>query len=115
MAHFRGKVFQLFFFMALISWYIFIYHTAVADNHLSTENKNSSAILHDSQNRVQAMSMIHETLYSSDNLLSMDMNNYFTKLIKTIFQSYGDINRRVNYKIETNNNKIGVKQATLWA
>ena len=56
--------------------------------------------------------MIHETLYSSDNLSSIDMHNYFTKLVKSIFNSYGSISRRVTYKIETNNIKIDVKKAT---
>ena len=76
-----------------------------------TGDKTTKSILRDSQNRVQAMSMIHETLYSSDNLSSISMHIYFTKLVKAIFSSFGSIGRRVTYKIESDNIKIGVKKA----
>ncbi len=76
------------------------------------ENKAAKAVLVDSQNRVQAMSMIHETLYRSDNLSSIDMQDYFMKLVKIVFQSFGNIKSRVGFLIEAGNIKIDVKKAT---
>ncbi|MBU3916326.1 DUF3365 domain-containing protein [bacterium] len=77
-----------------------------------TEDNTVKAVLQDSQNRVQAMSTIHETLYRSHDLSQIDMRDYFTKLFSILFQSYGDISKRVNYKIETDSIKLGVKMAT---
>lgn len=75
-------------------------------------NKAAKAVLLDSKNRVQAMSMIHETLHRSDNLSSIDIGDYFSKLVTTIFQSYGNLQNRVILKIVTNNIKFDVKTAT---
>ena len=77
-----------------------------------TEDQTTKSILQDSQNRIQAMSMIHETLYSSENLSSINMNSYFSKLVRTIFQSFGDINRRVVHEIGADNIHIDVNKAT---
>jgi PAS domain S-box-containing protein len=76
------------------------------------EDETTKSVLQESKNRVQAMSLIHETLYSSDNLSSINIQNYFTKLVKSIFNSYGDVQRRVKYKIKTDSIAIGVKKAT---
>ncbi|NQU64733.1 MAG: hypothetical protein HQ517_10710, partial [SAR324 cluster bacterium] len=40
----------------------------------SIDNKIAKEALQDSQNRVKAMSMIHETLYRSDNLATIKFN-----------------------------------------
>jgi PAS domain S-box-containing protein len=76
-----------------------------------TEDKTAKAVLQDSQTRVQAMSMIHETLYRSDNLSSIDLNTYLSKLAKAVAQNYV-IGSKVNLQVEAENVMIGVKQAS---
>jgi len=68
-------------------------------------------LLMDSQSRVQSMSMIHETLYQSENLSSINMNTYLSNLGRDVSQNY-TIGSRVNLKIEAENIMIGAKQAS---
>ncbi|WP_309738230.1 chemotaxis protein CheB [Chamaesiphon sp. OTE_20_metabat_361] len=45
-------------------------------------------ILQDSQNRVQAMSLIHESLYQSANLANLNFAEYVQTLVNNLFTSY---------------------------
>jgi PAS domain S-box-containing protein len=77
----------------------------------NTDNQIAKDALQDSKNRVQSMSMIHETLYRSDNLSSIDLKKYLSELGKTIFQNYS-ISNKVHFKVEADNIMISVKQAS---
>jgi len=77
----------------------------------STEDERLKDALTVSQNRVQSMSAIHEVLYQSDNLSSIDMNTYLSKLAGAIAQNYR-INTKVNIKVESEDILIGTKQAS---
>ncbi|MBI4873825.1 MAG: sensor histidine kinase [Acidobacteria bacterium] len=46
-------------------------------------------LLHESQNRVRAMAMVHETLYRSDDLCAVDCAEYLRALAGPLYQSYG--------------------------
>jgi two-component sensor histidine kinase len=45
-------------------------------------------ILEESQQRILSMSMIHETLYKSNNFASINMANYFNELLEELINSY---------------------------
>ncbi len=75
------------------------------------KDEKAKEALQDSQNRVQTMSMIHETLYRSDDLSFIDMQTYLSELGRTILQSY-TVGDNVNLKVESENIMIGVKQAS---
>jgi two-component sensor histidine kinase len=47
------------------------------------------ALLRESQNRVRAMAMVHETLYRSDDLHAVDCAEYVRALAGPLYQSYG--------------------------
>ncbi len=75
------------------------------------DEKLTEALM-DSRNRVQTMSIIHETLYQSDNLSSINMETYLSKLSRSVAQNYR-INNKVNQKIEAEDNiLVGAKQAS---
>ena len=42
----------------------------------------------ETQNRIYAMSAVHETLHQSENLSSVDLSEYLTKLSDTTFNTY---------------------------
>jgi len=65
-----------------------------------------------SQMRIQSMAFVHETLYNTESLASIDFETYTTKLARTIFQSYGDSSGQVQLKIEAEDIKFGIDQAT---
>jgi two-component sensor histidine kinase len=77
----------------------------------STGNEIAQEALQDSQNRVQSMSMIHETLYRSDTLSAIDLKTYLSELGRTIFQNYS-ISKEVQFKVEAESIMISVKQAS---
>ena len=77
----------------------------------SLNDEQLKAALKDSQNRVQSMSVIHEVLYQSDNLSSIDMNTYLSNLSGAIARNY-TISSKVNVRVESENILIGAKQAS---
>ncbi len=78
----------------------------------STDDKKIKTALEDSQLRIQAMSFIHETLYGSEDLSSIDMKSYLLRLIGSIEQSYQKNIGKVKTIIDASNIILGVKQVT---
>ncbi len=56
-----------------------------ADNVEDTQIKE---VLKESQSRVYAMSVVHETLHGSENLSEINLKTYLTKVTSSIFQTY---------------------------
>lgn len=53
------------------------------------EDENAIAVLKESQLRVQAMSFIHQRLYKTDSITSVNMKEYITDLAESLVASYG--------------------------
>jgi two-component system, chemotaxis family, CheB/CheR fusion protein len=53
-----------------------------------SDNTQISAILQDSQDRVRAMALIHEILYQSTNLASLNFGEYLHTLVHNLFASH---------------------------
>lgn len=77
----------------------------------SFKNKELKEALQESQNRVQSMALVHETLYASDNLAIIDFGIYSKKLVKLLCQSFGEKAAQVEMIIETAQIKLGIDQA----
>jgi PAS domain S-box-containing protein len=75
------------------------------------DDKIAREALQDSQNRVQSMAMVHETLYRSDTLSAIDLKSYLTELGKNIVQNYS-IGNKVQFKVEAENIMVSVRQAS---
>ena len=64
------------------------------------EDININNLLTTIQNRISAMSYLHELLYQKDTITFIDANEYFERIIFEVEQSFNeDIN--IDYKIET--------------
>lgn len=74
------------------------------------DNKDALMAIQNSQNRMHAMSLIHQKLYQSDNLASIDMSWYIHELINYLKESF-DLNQKVSYKIDTERLELDVVQA----
>ena len=59
---------------------------------LRQTDKNIKKLFKDSQNQVRSMAIVHEKLYQSGNLASINIQDYTKSLITEIFSSY-DINK----------------------
>jgi len=70
---------------------------------LQTKHVSDSAALdalQEGQDRVQSMALIHQNLYQEDNLTGVDMNEYFEKLIKGLFDSYNIYDERIQLELD---------------
>ncbi len=65
-----------------------IYSLLRLQSKLVTDPK-ASALFKDSQARVKAMALVHETLWQSKNLSRIDMSEYYRTLTRRLFESYG--------------------------
>lgn len=54
----------------------------------STPSRQTAALIHESQNRIRAMALIHERLYSSEDLTRITMADYLHDLVHHLFGSY---------------------------
>jgi two-component sensor histidine kinase len=65
------------------------------------ENEPALVAIHDSQHRVHAMSLIHQKLYGSGNLSSIDMSVYIRELVLYLSDSFNTGQRiRFEYDVE---------------
>ena len=67
-----------------------------------TKDENLTKILKESQNRIMAMSIIHESLYQTGDLTAFDMNQYICRLARSIYRTYTTNKKRIelNVKLE---------------
>ncbi len=56
----------------------------------------------ESQNRVQAMALIHEKLYQSSNLAQIDFQQYIKSLVEELFRSYDAHRRGISFRVHIN-------------
>ncbi len=75
-------------------------------NSKKIKDKEALDMFKDSQNRVKSIALVHERLYQSKDLGSIDFEEYVKKLIVDLFRSYG-VNQNI-IKINININKISV-------
>lgn len=65
------------------------------------DNDAALTAIHDSQHRVHAMSLIHQKLYSSENVSSIDISLYIRELVFYLADSFNVLQRiRFGYAIE---------------
>jgi two-component system, sensor histidine kinase PdtaS len=66
--------------------------------------------IHDSQHRVHAMSLIHQKLYNSENVSSIDMSFYIRELVSYLADSF-DTGQRIKFDLNIEPLQMDVSQA----
>jgi PAS domain S-box-containing protein len=61
-----------------------------------------------SRNRVKAMSLVHENLYRSSNLMRTSMDNYIRMLVKNIYSAYGVKFERIDFTCKVEEFEFGL-------
>ena len=81
-------------------------------NSQSAYINNDAALtaIHDSQHRVHAMSLIHQKLYSSENVSSINMSVYIRELVSYLSESF-DAGKRIRFELNIDPLKMDVSQA----
>ncbi|MBT3225912.1 MAG: response regulator [Deltaproteobacteria bacterium] len=75
------------------------------------EDNQVKEILKESQNRVYAMSAVHETLHGSEKLSEINLKTYLSKITTSIFQTYFTDHRKVNLNSKIDDLPISINQA----
>jgi len=76
-----------------------------------TEDPRSEAALTDSQTRVKSMALVHEKLYQSDSLSSIDFHGYLQNLISNLMITYGIDQTRVRITISVHELPLTINTA----
>lgn len=81
-------------------------------NSQSAYINNDAALtaIHDSQHRVHAMSLIHQKLYNSENLSSINLSIYVRELVSYLSESF-DTDRRIRFDLDIELLEMDVSQA----
>lgn len=72
------------------------------------DDKQTKSIFKESQNRIEAMALIHEKLYSSQNLEEIDVADYIYSLVNNLINSYNIDKELVKINIDTDNIYLAV-------
>ena len=67
--------------------------------------------LNDSRSRIHAMALIHETLYRSENLANLKVDQYISKLIDAVKAAMKKAAGRVHFKVLTDDIQLSSDQA----
>ncbi len=67
---------------------------------MKIEDESTKGLFNESQNRVQAMSMIHERLYQSPDFTSVDFPEYVRSLVTLLYRNYKMDSSKVTLEIE---------------
>jgi len=74
------------------------------------DNEDALVAIRNSQNRMHAMSLIHQKLYQSDNLAEIDMKWYIKELVDYMIECFGT-DKKIQFTLETEVIKLDVAQA----
>jgi len=74
------------------------------------ENKEALAAIHNSQHRMHAMSLIHQRLYQSENLASINMSWYINELVSYLKECLGS-DKKIKFKLDNQDIDLDVAQA----
>jgi len=67
------------------------------------KDENTIEILKESQNRIKAMSFIHESLYQTTDFSKINFSDYVVSLSKNLVHSYGIYDNLIDLKTDTGN------------
>jgi len=74
------------------------------------DNQAALTAIHDSQHRVHAMSLIHQKLYNTENVSSIDMSFYIRELSSYLNESF-NTQRNIRFHFDLESLEIDVSQA----
>lgn len=74
------------------------------------ENEDAIMAIQNSQHRMQAMSLIHQKLYQTENLATIDMSWYIYELVNYLKESF-DHDRKIKFELDTDRADFDVAQA----
>lgn len=77
----------------------------------AAEDRQIQSILREPRARIQAMAMVHERLYQSEDLTSIDFGQYVEELSRELFIAYQVDPGRISLEIDADSIEIGIDKA----
>lgn len=74
----------------------------------SLEDQVAIDAVRQGQHRVEAMGLIHQRLYSADDVRGVDIQGYFEQLCQEVIVVFGGENSEIDYHIETNQLRLDI-------
>lgn len=74
-------------------------------------DKEALAAFSESQNRIRAMALVHETLYHSDYLAGVACRDYLDKLLRSLSRAYGTRGRGVRMVVDAADTALDIDHA----
>jgi PAS domain S-box-containing protein len=71
----------------------------------------SRQLYRDSQNRISSMALVHEELYKSGNVASINISDYLHTMIENLFVIYGDRKGKINHDIQIDDISLNIDTA----
>jgi len=76
-----------------------------------TTHKQTLEMLNESQNRIKSMALIHEKLYQSKDIASIDFSEYVENLLSHLYRSYGAHLSMVNIRVDVQDVFLNIDKA----
>lgn len=76
-----------------------------------SENDQVKSTFKEIDNKIRAMSMVHQKLYEAKDLSSINMEDYIKDLVELIMQSYGVFSERVTLNFDLHAVKVSIDSA----
>jgi two-component sensor histidine kinase/PAS domain-containing protein len=77
----------------------------------ATSDRKALEMFMESQDRVRSMAMVHERLYQSPDLASIDFSEYVQSLVSHLCRVYASAARPVNVQVDIRTSSLGVDEA----
>jgi PAS domain S-box-containing protein len=77
----------------------------------SLQEEEAQAVFLNCQSQIQAMAMVHEQLYHSDNLQSIDLGAYFEALVHYLARMFDPSMRNISIAVDCSGIKLGTELA----
>ncbi|WP_221406695.1 tetratricopeptide repeat-containing sensor histidine kinase [Ekhidna lutea] len=74
----------------------------------SLESEIAKDAVKEGQHRVKSMALIHQKLYSADDVRGVDVQDYLESLSKELFKAFGVDEEKISWEINTNGLKLDI-------
>jgi PAS domain S-box-containing protein len=88
-----------------------VIHSLLDLQALKSKDSELVGMLRDSQNRIRSMSLIHQTLYQSQNFAQVDFQRFLGELLPRLTEAYGSMSSQVKIDIQAHEVKLPINEA----
>jgi two-component system, sensor histidine kinase PdtaS len=88
-----------------------VIHSLLDLQALKSKDRELVGMLRDSQNRIRSMSLIHQTLYQSQNFAKVDFQRFLDELLPRLTEAYGTSASQVRIRVEAHEVSLPINEA----